>query len=219
MSAYCGRVDSFSRNSAAALASKSSYWPLQRGVPPDPSCDPTETPLSCEIRLTRPAYAVILVGSNDLALAWALGTDPLPGFIANIRSMVHAAKARGAVPVLTTSPPQSGGRAEVALERLNSAIYRLAKRRGAPLQDLWRALMPLPNAGLATDGLHLSVYGGPVCMGPCDPSACAPRCEPANFTPAGLQAGSNVRNLATVAMLRRLWRLDRTRNRKNRRRG
>jgi hypothetical protein len=111
--------------------------------------------------------------------------------------------------VLTTIPPRSGDEAENSVERLNAALYRLAARRGVALLNLWRALAPLPNAGLAADGLHLSVYGGPDCVGPCDPNTCAPACEPANFTPAGLGYGADARNLVTVALLRRLSRLQR----------
>jgi GDSL-like Lipase/Acylhydrolase family len=207
-SSYCRPVNSFSRNSAAALARQTSYWPLQRGASPDPSCRAAETPLACEIRRTRPAFALILLGSNDVALALALGRDPLPGFIANMRRMVRRSRALGVVPVLTTIPPQSRDEAENSVERLNAALHRLAARRGVALLNLWRVLAPLPNAGLAADGLHLSVYGGPGCVGPCDPNTCAPACEPANFTTAGLGYGADARNLVTAVLLRRLSRLQ-----------
>ena len=202
-SSYCRRVNSFSRNSAATLARQTSHWPLEPGASQDPSCRPAETPLVCEIRRTRPGYAVILLGSNDVKLGVALGLDPLPSFVANISHLVGAARSRGVVPVLTTIPPQADERAEAAVEQLNNALQMLAQRRGLPLLDLWRALSGLPNRGLSEDGLHLTVYGGP-CAGTCDPNTCAPACQPANFSAAGTRYGMNVRNLTTVALLRRL---------------
>jgi hypothetical protein len=207
-SAYCRPVNSFSRNSAAALSRQTSYWPLQPGISADHSCRPVETPLACEIRRTRPAYALILIGTNDLALATSLGGDPLPGFIANMGRIIRVSERRGVVPVLTTIPPQADAVAETGIERLNAALSRLATNHDVPLVNLWRRLAPLPNAGLAADGIHLSLLGGADCVGPCDPNSCAPACEPANFTPAGLAYGSDARNLVTVQLLRRLSNLE-----------
>jgi hypothetical protein len=218
-STFCRPVNSFSRNSAAALFRQTSYWPLQPGVSPDPSCRPVETPLACEIRQTRPAYALILIGTNDLALATALGGDPLPGFIANMGTILRRTERRGVVPVLTTIPPQASTVAEGEVERLNAGLYRLASHHGDPLLNLWRALAPLPNAGLAADGVHLSLLGGAPCVGPCDPNACAPACEPANFTHTGLGYGSDARNLVTVRLLRRLSSLETRRHRGGRSHG
>ncbi len=72
------------------------------------------------------------------------------------------------------------------------------------------AISPLPNRGISADGLHLSVYGGPRCIRVCDPNTCAPACQPASFTQAGLQYGYNVRNLITVTALGRLSSLQRS---------
>lgn len=219
-SAYCGPVNSFSRNSAAALSGQTSYWPLQPGDSRDAACRQTETPLACEIRLTRPAYALILLGSNDVALAAALGGDAAPGFLANMDRIIAITRARGVAPILATVPPRTdGATVEPAVESLNAALYRLARQRRLPVLNLWRALVPLPNHGLAPDGIHLSVFGGPRCAGPCDPNTCAPVCEPANFTPAGLRYGSDLRNLVTLRFLAKLPTLDDKRRRAGARRG
>jgi hypothetical protein len=210
-STYCDRVDSFSRDSAATSPGRISRWALEVGASADPSCGAQETPLACEIRLIRPAHAVILFGTNDVALALGLGGDPLPGFISSIRRMIATSRAQGVVPLLTTIPPRTDDpSAEAPVERLNAGLTQLARRRGVPLINLWRALYPLPAHGLDAKGLHLSVFGGPQCAGPCDPSTCAPLCEPANFTPAGLRYGYNVRNLATLLALARLSSLERS---------
>lgn len=217
-SAYCPRVDSFSRNSAATLSGKASDWPLTPGAAVDPSCGSDETPLACEIRLIRPAYALVLIGTNDLALAAALGGDPVPGFVANVTHIVQTARSSGVVPILSTIPRRADlPDSEPEVRALNSAVHAVARRMRAPLIDLWRALEPLPDHGLARDGIHLSLFGGPDCAGPCDPNTCMPGCRPGNLTAAGVAYGYNARNLITALTLSRLADLERlSRNRMGR---
>jgi hypothetical protein len=204
-STYCNRVNSFSRDSAATDAGKIAHWALEPGASAGPGCRAREAPLVCEIRITRPAYAVILFGTNDVVFAAALGADPLPGFISNMNRIVAAARSRGVVPILSTIPPRiDDPPAEALVEELNDGVTRLARSRGVPLVNLWRAVMPLPNSGISSDGIHLSLYGGPQCIRVCNPNTCAPGCQPANLTPAGLEYGYNIRNFLTVATLGRL---------------
>lgn len=209
-STYCHRVNSFSRDSVATRSGKISAWALQPGAAEDPSCRPGESPLACEIRLTRPAFAFILFGTNDLALALALGTDPAPGYVANMTRIVRSARARGVVPILSTIPrfARDPG-SDPAVDSINAAVTGLAGRMRVPLMNLWRALEPLPGSGLAADGVHLSIFRGPGCIRTCDPNTCAPACQPANLTPAGLTHGYNVRNLITVLALSRLSSVER----------
>lgn len=212
-SSDCRQVNSFSRNSAATFRFTVSGWALQPGGSADPSCHAGETPLGCEIRLDRPAYAVILFGTNDVTVAQAFQSDPLPEYIANMGEIVSRTLRRGVVPILTTVPPRTETGAESLTEELNAGLYQLASERHVPLIDLWRALDPLPNLGLSADDVHPSLYGGPGCTALCDPKACAPRCQSANFRPAGLRYGYNVRNLITLKMLRRLSALAAPRDR------
>jgi hypothetical protein len=212
-STYCPGVNSFSRNSAATKGGKTSYWPLQVGAAEDPSCASYESPLVCEVRLTRPAYALILLGANDLALAKGIpGADPLPGFLSNMDQIVRSTRALGVAPILTTLPPRTFTPEDAAAgERVNAGLHRLAVKRRVPLMNLWRALAPLPNSGLASDRVHLSLFGGPECLDVCDPNTCAPGCQPASFTRAGLGYGYNVFNLSTALLLDRLVKLSRER--------
>lgn len=204
-STYCRAVNSFSRNSAATKAGQTSAWPLQSGSSDDPACAASESPLACEIRLTRPAYAVVLFGTNDVALALGLGFDPVGYFTANMARIISTAEARGVVPILSTIPPRSNNPAAGPLiDELNSALYQLAATRRVPVVNLWRAVVGLPNQGLSSDELHLSVYLGPQCIRVCNPRTCAPTCQPANFTAAGLRFGYDVRNLITLLTLRRV---------------
>jgi hypothetical protein len=208
-STLCPVVNSFSRNSAAARRGRPAEWAVLPGVSAHPACAPEETPLSCEIRVTRPAYALILFGTNDVALAEALGFDPLPYFLANMRRIISTARRLGVAPIVSTIPSRAAASGDgAAIERLNAGLHRLARARRVPLVNLWRALNPLPNRGLSSDGLHLSVFGGPECTQVCDPSTCAPACRPASFTRAGLRHGYNVRNRITAALLTRLAKLS-----------
>jgi hypothetical protein len=147
---------------------------------------------------------VILFGTNDVSIAQAFQSDPTPEYAANMSLIVSRARSLGVVPILTTVPPRPDAAAEGLTEELNASLHELASQRHVPLIDLWRALDPLPNRGLSADNLHPSLYGGPECTNLCNPKTCAPACQSANFTPAGLRFGHDVRNLITVQTLRRL---------------
>lgn len=209
-STYCPDANSFSRDSAATRRGQTAEWALRRGGSYDPRCRGNESPLACELRLTRPASAVILFGTNDVALA-GLGFDPYVYFTTKMSRIIDVTRAAGVVPVLSTIPPREDDpTAEPLVEELNLALYRLARARRVPLINLWRAATGLPALGLASDRLHLSVFRGPDCIGICDPDSCAPACQPAALTPAGLRYGYNVRNLITLETLRRLLSLEST---------
>jgi hypothetical protein len=204
-SSQCARVNSFSRNSAATLVIRASAWATSPGDTTDPSCLPQESPLACELRLTRPAYAVILLGTNDVTAGQIANGDPVPDYVENMSQIVSAARRLGVIPVLTTIPPRNdSAAAEASTEEANAGLWRLTADRHVPLINLWRALVPLPDHGLTSDRLHLSVSGWPTCASPCDPNLCAPACRSANFTNAGLKYGSDTRNLITLRTLRRL---------------
>jgi hypothetical protein len=207
---YCPESTSFSRVGAASLPATDSGWPLQPGEAGDIDCAQDESPLLCEFRLIKPAYAVILLGTNDVHFPW----DPTAGFAANMSEMVALSQQRGVVPVLSTVPPRLAPVLEARVERLNEVLYELALSRHLPMINLWRALYSLPNRGISDDNIHPSVFG---CVSSCNPNPCAPACSSVNFTPAALQFGFNSRNLATLRTLNRLrllvrrWRQKRLR--------
>jgi hypothetical protein len=205
----CRPVNSFSRDSAAALLRTTSSWALGPGGAEDRACRSGESPLACEIRLDRPAFAVILTGTNDITVGVGLGGDPIPDFLANMRAIVRASRRLGVVPVLNTIPPRTdSAQLAAATESLDEQLVGLAGELHAPLINLWRALAPLPSQGL-WDGLHPSVSGWPGCSQPCNPNGCAPSCFAANFTPAGLTYGMDTRNRITLLTLQRLSALSR----------
>jgi len=112
-------------------------------------CQPNETPLHCELRIKRPAVAVMMAGSNDVA---NLSTSQ---FEAALRQVVTATIENGTIPVLTTFTwCQSGGYNEQGLQ-FNLITVNIAREYDIPLINFWRAAQGLQNCGLA-DETHLS---------------------------------------------------------------
>ena len=121
------------------------------GASPDPNCGASGDPIwPARSGCTRPGLCRDPAsGSNDVALALALGGDPLPGFIANMQSDDRGgSRAHGVVPLLTTIPPRvrrpdGGGRrsrgSTPALHRLASAPQR------APAQPVAGAVRRCPT--------------------------------------------------------------------------
>jgi hypothetical protein len=174
------RVDdrraSFDRTSLSATKG----WLAGQVVAGSPS------PLVREIDAVAPAFAVVMLGTND----------DRPGgvevFARNLPRVVDGALARGVIPLLSTLPPRDDAPAAAArVVELNRVIRALAESRQVPLMDLYTALLPLPRHGLVADGIHLaSVWESGT------PRAC-------RFTPAGLEKGMNVRNLLVLEALDR----------------
>jgi hypothetical protein len=206
-SSACPTTDSFSRDSAATEPFTASAWAIMPGSSRDPACGAQESPLVCEIRLVRPAFAIILFGTNDVTIGMAIQGDPLSEYVASMRQIVTTARALGVAPILTTIPPRlDGPTAEALVDELNAGLHRLAVGLRVPLINLWRALIPLPSHGISADGLHPSIYPGP---GHPD---CISDCRPTSFTPAGLRYGFNMRNLITLITLQRASRVARPRH-------
>ncbi len=82
----------------------------------------------------RPDYLCVLIGANDVVAADAT----IEGLVANIESIVNAAKASGAIPIVATLTPLSGPRREWAGEAraASAAIRSMARRTGTRLADL-----------------------------------------------------------------------------------
>ena len=180
--------------------------PARRGST-DPSCATRRRPLACEIRLTRPAYAVILFGTNDVALALGARHSTRLGYFANMTRIVSTAEARGVVPdpehdSAVAQRPAAGPR----IDELNAARSTGSPPPGAfRLMNLWRALEPAAESGCRADGVHLSVYRGPRVHRTLQSQhvrARLPAGEP--HRRPGSAHGYNVRNLITLLALSRL---------------
>ena len=170
--------NSFTRPSSCAMGG----WVASYALSGDPM-----SALRNEMNYTRPAWAVVMYGTNDLD-----HVSPAE-FSMTMTRILDIIESYGSVPVLSTIPDRTD-RAEAGarVAGFNDAIRALASSRHTPLMDYWRTLQTLPNRGVDTDGIHPSAYSsnGNVACGV--------------LTPAGLQFGYNVRNLATLMALDRL---------------
>lgn len=194
-SAWCGHADSFSRSSAAAMSGENAEWVTSNGAADGGRCHTNESPLACEYRLLRPAWSLVMFGTNDL--------EQIPGvqrYRSDMNRIVSVSRSRGVIPILSTIPPRLDSAAlNRRVSSYNDALYRLAANRGVLLVNFWRALMQagMVNHGMYTDGIHPNVYSS---------YDCTPFCRPLDFGSQGLRYGYNQRNLITLQTLDRIRR-------------
>jgi hypothetical protein len=106
-------------------------------------CYSGETPLLCELRINKPSYALVLVGTMDYA-------SP-SRFESQMRTIVTTLIEHGTVPILYTKASNWEGNWSI-----NAAVGRLAYEYDVPLWNFWRAVQPLPWHGLQADGMHVT---------------------------------------------------------------
>lgn len=178
-------ANSFANNSLAADNGWTTEHLLDTGRAHPELCQTGETPLVCELRVTRPSVALIMIGTNDTA------NVPIETFRSNLYWITETSIAMGVIPVLSTIPDRDNFEDEVRL--YNDAIIEAAHLYDVPLWDYRGATQFLPNRGLDADGIHPSWPEG-------DLSAAA------DFTPENLRFGYTVRNLTALQVLDALWR-------------
>jgi len=136
---------SFSRVGMAARRG----FNTQRIIDPslsDPSlCESDESPLACELRLHRPAFALLSLGTNQV---WKPEE-----FEAGMRQILDLLLSQNVMPILSTKGDNLEGD-----HRINRTIVCLAQEYDLPLWNFWSAIQPLPNQGLQPDLEHLT-YG------------------------------------------------------------
>jgi LysM repeat protein len=149
-------------------------------------CEGGETPLDCELRVTKPSVALIMFGSNDMR------DVALEQFRANLNNIVAITERHGVIPVLSTTLGRKDI-AEVASRTAdyNAVIVQVARANSVPLWNYWQAASGLPNGGLSNDNLHPSM--------PYDNNT-------AIFDSDHLLAGINMRNLTAIQVLDALYR-------------
>ena len=173
--------NSFDRASESATAG----WTTARALQGGDSC-----PLLTELRDAKPAYAIVMYGTNDLNF-W--GVDV---FSTNMGTIIDDCESMGVVAILSTIPDRMDNPSlEPMVMSYNDALRTLAQQRHLPIIDFWSALQSLPNHGVSSDGIHPSIYVGT------DGNA-----DAGYFTDEALQFGYNVRNLTAVQMLDHLRR-------------
>jgi hypothetical protein len=98
------------------------------------TCTPYETPLACELRLHRPSFMFIHVGTH-----YELRNEVY------IRRIIDQLLAAGVVPILASKADN-----RELDERVNHAYAALAVEYGLPFWNFWAAVEDLPNRGLYT---------------------------------------------------------------------
>jgi len=127
-------------NVAAALS------PLHAN--PD-SCEPSEGPLQCELRIVDPVLAFISFER------WWPDQTPSEVYKKYLRSVIEITIANGTVPILITKADNVEGN-----HQINRIIAELAYEFDLPLYNWWKAAQPLPFRGLdpeRDDGFHISI--------------------------------------------------------------
>ncbi|MBX3061712.1 MAG: GDSL-type esterase/lipase family protein [Anaerolineae bacterium] len=145
------------------------------------------TPLVCELEVTKPAVALIMIGTNDS------GSGSPDTFGNNLRTIVEITIKNGTIPVLSTIPPKNIDEDQTRrVDAFNRVIRQVAQFYEIPLWDYYYSMAQLPNNGMSADGLHPSV---------------PPNGRVYSFTPENLQYGYTLRNLQALQVLDTLWRL------------
>jgi len=112
-------------------------------------------------RANRPAYTLIMYGTNDWNQAECKTNFPC-FTIDSLRQMVRAAKFFNSLPVLATIPPCNVGFDERAtperqdwIARMNDLVRVAAREEGAVVADVYAALIQQPNlSALYVDHIH-----------------------------------------------------------------
>lgn len=171
--------DSFATIGLAAAGGFNIAGPLDPTWSNPEWCQGNESPLDCEFRASKPAFAIVMFGTNDVNV-----TD-LPTYDFYLRSLISRTLDAGVIPIVNTFPtrPENPQKSE----QLNQIVARVAQDYNVPLVNLNRALAGLPNLGVdPDDSTHLSI---------------PPDGRVDVFTPEHLQYGFTVRNLVTLQAL------------------
>ncbi len=120
----------------------------------DPNaCLPGESAVRCELRVHRPAFVFVNMGTN-----WNVGQDP-EIFAEYIEEIVVEIIETGAIPILSSKTDNIEGD-----WALNAIIARTAKKYDVPYFNAWRAIQELPNHGLDIDrnNIYMTTEAWPV---------------------------------------------------------
>ncbi len=168
-----GGSSPFVRTSAAAV----------RGVTTQGMLSGSPSPLSRELSAIDPQFAVIMLGTNDIRAGRSYDA-----FGADLWTIVDQTIASGAIPILSTVPPNNAdSTADARIPKANAIVRAIAQGRRIPLVDYHRELVPLASRGISSDGIHPSVSSSGACQ----------------LDSTGLQYGYNVRNLTSLEALSR----------------
>jgi hypothetical protein len=107
-------------------------------------CEPSESPLECEFRLSNPSVVFI-----SMETWWY--DRPADTYAGYLRQIVEYSIDEGVVPIIATKADNLEGD-----HRINAAIVSVAQEYDVPLWNFWAAVQPLPGHGLTEDAFHLA---------------------------------------------------------------
>ena len=137
---------SFERTGMAARRGFNTHKILDPGMSDAVACESDDSPLTCELRLHQPAFAILSLGTNQV---W----EP-EEFEAGMRQILDILLSQNVVPILSTKGDNLEGD-----HRINRTIACLTEEYDLPLWNFWSAIQPLPDHGLQPDLEHLTYYG------------------------------------------------------------
>ena len=135
----------FDRDGQSAQYGFTAASPLTQ-IQADPqACQPDETPLECELRITKPSFVLI-------SLEFPFNGRTAGLYEQYLRSIIEYVMQQGAVPILATKADN--------VEKdhsINLTIASLAYEYDLPLWNWWAAAQPLGDHGHACDRRHAAV--------------------------------------------------------------
>ncbi len=174
-----GGINPYERTSLTATVG----WSAGAALSGDPS------PLQEELAAISPRYALVMYGTNDIQLG------NIDAYGRNLLDVADLLVNAGVIPVFTTIMPRDdSASADLEVPRYNAVVRAVAQAYQVPFADFHRELLPLPDHGVGSDGIHPTVYrdgGARGCV----------------FTPVALTYGYNIRNLLSIESLHRLNRI------------
>ncbi|MCC7206217.1 MAG: SGNH/GDSL hydrolase family protein [Anaerolineae bacterium] len=169
-------LDSFANLGLAATSGFNAAGVLDATWADPAWCEADESPLACEIRVSNPAFAFVMFGTNDLRSLTPVQFDYY------LRQVLVETVNAGVLPIVVTFPNQPG-QEERSMDYNRVAAAAAADYR-LPLVNLWRAFEPLPTGGIDPEQpTHMT--------SPASGNA-------ASFSEADLQAGHNLHNLLSL---------------------
>lgn len=147
---YLGTIENFQgyfdRDGQSAQYGFTAASPLTQ-IQADPEyCQPDETPMECELRITRPSFVLI-------SLEFPFNGRTAGLYEQYLRRIIEYSMSQGAVPILATKADN--------VERdysINLTVAKLAYEYDLPLWNWWAAAQPLADHGIDPyrDGFHIS---------------------------------------------------------------
>lgn len=147
-SATARTSNSFANDSIAAQSGWTTIQMLSPGYASPGLCG-GQTPLECELSFTKPAIALIMLGTNDS------GSGSPDEFAGNMRRIIETTITFGTIPVLSTIPPKNFDEEQnKRVDAYNRVIRQLCVQYEIPCWDYFSVMEKLPNRGMHPDGIH-----------------------------------------------------------------